>query len=196
MAVSSLIRWSGLAAFLGAVLFVVGDLMHLLMDFRHMAAEAQTGFYAVHAAVLMFAALLVLLGLIGIYANEAEAAGTLGVIGFLIAFADTASFGGLFWAEFFFHPSLATTAPEFVNAAPPPGLLPTLLLATLGWVLFAVATLRAKVYPRWMALLLIVGSVFNGLPLPTTSVLWAAGIACLGFILVSGTDEAASTARA
>ena len=70
------------------------------------------------------------------------------------------------------------------------------ILAALGWLLFGVATLRAGVYPRWAAILLIVGAVLLGLPVPGTEIVLAVAIAWLGFTLFTGRAAAESPPRA
>ncbi len=60
------------------------------------------------------------------------------------------------------------------------------VLAALGWLLFGVATLRARVYPRVAAILLIVGAVLLGLPLAGSEIVLAVAVAWLGFALFTG----------
>ena len=55
-----------------------------------------------------------------------------------------------------------------------------------GRLLFGVATLRARVYPRWAAILLIVGAVLLGLPVPGLEIVLAVAVAWLGFALFMG----------
>ena len=52
--------------------------------------------------------------------------------------------------------------------------------------MFEVATLRAAVYPRAAAILLMVGAVISFVPLPLTEVILAVAIAWLGFDLLTG----------
>jgi hypothetical protein len=54
----------------------------------------------------------------------------------------------------------------------------------LTWVLFAVATVRAKAYPRGAAWLLLVGVVIALVPLPYVNVVFDAAVAWLGIALV------------
>lgn len=71
------------------------------------------------------------------------------------------------------------------------GFLLSFVLAALGWLLFGVATLRAGVYPRPAALLLIVGAVVSlahiVAPLPLSGIVLSVAVAWLGFVLFSGT---------
>ena len=61
----------------------------------------------------------------------------------------------------------------------------TYVLASVGWILFGVVTLRAGVYPRAAAILLMVGAVISFVPL-LTEVILAVVIAWLGFELLTG----------
>jgi hypothetical protein len=61
----------------------------------------------------------------------------------------------------------------------------TYVLTSLGWLLFGVATLRAGVYSRAAAILLIIGALISFIPLPLTEVILAVAIAWLGFDLIT-----------
>lgn len=58
----------------------------------------------------------------------------------------------------------------------------------LGWVLFGVATHRARVYPRASAMLLIAGALILLLPLPLGGLVFAAALAWMGYVLFTGRD--------
>lgn len=66
-----------------------------------------------------------------------------------------------------------------------------LVLLPLGWVLFGVAALRAWVYPRVAAIVLIIGVVIGALPIPLTEIVFFMAVAWLGFLLVTGRGGAA-----
>ncbi len=55
---------------------------------------------------------------------------------------------------------------------------------TLTWLLFAVATLRARVYPSWATRLLLVGAIVALVPLPYVNILFDAAVAWLGIALM------------
>ena len=71
-------------------------------------------------------------------------------------------------------------------------------LAGAGVILFGVATIRARVYPRAAAVLLIIGVVpvagWNVLPLPLPDVLLGAAVAWLGLALFRRGGEGARQA--
>lgn len=59
-------------------------------------------------------------------------------------------------------------------------------LVSLGWLLFGVASLRARVYPRSASILLIIGAALTFVPLPFTAIVFAVSVAWLGFVLLTG----------
>lgn len=193
---SNLIRWSGLAAILAGVLLVVADLLNLAIGFgdEPFSEVATTGIHAVQFVVNLLAAVLLLIGLVGLYARQSEAAGPLGLVGFLVAFLGTALMTGLFWAALFIAPALAVEAPAFLDEGPPPGFFLTLITFGVGWLLFGIATLLARVYPRISAILLVIGAVIAVLPLPFTGVVLAIAVAWLGFALFTGRGASAEQA--
>jgi hypothetical protein len=107
---------------------------------------------------------LLLWGLIGIYGPQSRAAGTFGLWAFVVVFLGTALSVGNTWAEVFVWPTFAQVAPGMVpggfttEAASymARGLTLSFPLFGLGLILFGAATFWARVYPRWIALLLIV----------------------------------------
>jgi hypothetical protein len=128
------------------------------------------------------------MGLVGLYARQSDAAGPLGLAGFVVAFLGTALVTSLFWASLFIVPTLAVEAPVLLDEGPPPGFFFTLITFSVGWLLFGVATLRARVYPRIAAIVLIIGAVLAMLPLPFTEVVLAVAVAWLGFALFTGRE--------
>jgi len=179
-------------------LWAVGALFDLMyFSPEPMSEVAQTSSYLFQQMLYLLGALLLLIGLVGLYACQSPAAGDLGLVGFLIAFAMTVLAAGFFWATMFIAPALATEAPEFLDAGPPPGLVLTFIGLGVGWLVFGISTLRARVYPRWAAILLVAGAVISILPLPFTTVVLSAAVAWLGFHLFAGSDatEAQASTR-
>ena len=184
----------GLAAILGGLLIVVAAIVGLFVDFDNVAVAA-TGSYILFAILSLLGAILVLGALVGLYARQSEQAGALGLLGFLVAFLGTALAVGAFWAITFTEPAFAQVAPELLAQGPPGwlnfGFTLSFALTALGWLLFGVATLRAGVYPRAAAILLIVGALISLVPLPLTEVILAVAIAWLGLELFRGRGDSA-----
>ncbi len=185
----------GLAAILGGLLIVVGGLGGLLLAGFENRAAAATGSYILFTILSLLGAILVLGALVGLYARQSEQAGSLGLLGFLVAFLGTALAVGAFWAVTFTEPAFAQVAPELFAQGPPGwlnfGFILSFALTSVGWLLFGVAMLRAGVYTRAAAILLIVGALISLVPLPLTEVILAVAIAWLGYELFMGRGDSA-----
>jgi hypothetical protein len=186
MTPAGLMRWAGLAAVASAVLSAMGDLLRLFVDVESSETATTTPYFLVFLLYLLGAVLL-LLGLVGLYASQSEAAGVLGLVGFLAAFLGTALLAGVLWFELFITPSLATRAPGLAEAELGlAGFILVFLLGVVGWVLFGAATLRARTYPRWAAVLLMIGGVVAFVPVPLAGTVFSVAIAWLGLVLFTG----------
>ncbi len=141
MSSSNLIRWSGLAAVLGGVLGVVSEFLRQTIDFSDPEAAVNTASYAVDSLLGLLLTALVQLGLVGLYARQAEASGVLGLISFLLAFLGTGLALGLAFIEAFVTPVVVTQAPELMESGvvAGTGTLLAFALFILGWILFGVA---------------------------------------------------------
>jgi hypothetical protein len=189
MSTSGLIRFGGLAALLAGALFIIYDLLSLSLASADPSETAATGSYAFYEALHLIGGVLLLGGLVGLYTGQSHSAGTLGVVvAFLVAFTGTALVVGAIWALAFVAPSVASAAPGLLNVPPAGalgvGFMLSFVLGGLGWLLFGVATLRAQVYPRAAAVLLMVGAVLTFVPVPLSALVWEAAIAWLGFSLL------------
>ena len=192
MSSSDLLRLGGLAALVGGVLFVAAELLGLpTLNIETFSDTATTASFAIQQVLFLLGVVFVLLGLLGLYVRQSEAAGALGLIGFLVAFLGTVLIGGFIWASAFVAPDLAVVAPQFLDGGPPSGFILSFITFALGWLLFAVGTLRARVFPRAAAILLIVGAVVVVLPLPFTTIVFAVALAWLGLALFMGREASA-----
>jgi hypothetical protein len=106
--------------------------------------------------------MLMLLGLIGLYARQVDKTGWLGLVGFLLAFVGTVLVNVIFaMASTVIHLVALQASALFDQAVTPPtyGVIVLVLGYILGYVLFGIATTRARVFPRGSGILLIIGSV-------------------------------------
>jgi hypothetical protein len=194
MTSSNLVRvGGGSAAMVGGVLILISAIIgSLALGAESISEQASTGAYAFVTLLYLLAVVLVLGGLVGLYARQSEEAGLLGVVGFLVAFLGTALMVGASWSQAFFTPGLAETGSgtiflgQGLSGWIDLGYTLTYLLASLGWLVFGVATLLARVYPRPAAVLVIIGALISFIPLSYTEVVLAAAIAWLGFDLLAG----------
>lgn len=195
---STLIRYGGLVALAGGTLFMIAESLSLLLvRYSDYVESATTGTYVAQQMLFLLGTILLLGGLVGLYARQSEVAGRLGLAGFLVAFVGTALLAGLFFVQAFFVPYLAAEFPEVLNAGEQ-GLLAvgfgmTFILFPVGWLLFGIATLKARVYPRAAAILLTIGTVFTFVPVPAATVVLDVAVVWLGLSLLR--VESVSTAQ-
>jgi len=192
---SSIIKWGGLAAIVGGVLTLGLDLWDFVLtgDQPVSVNALASGWIALHIAYLV-ADVLVLLALGAMWLAQSKLAGALGLVGFLIAFAGTVMLASLEWSTAFLFPWLAESAPDLLDGDPSgaafAGFIFTVLLVTVGWLLFGVASLRARVLPRGPVWLLMAGVVIilvlGAADAPFIDVVWGLGLAWLGYSLWSG----------
>ena len=199
---SNLVRLGGLVAVAAGVLLLIADLWGLLLEIIAGGSEnfsefAATTSWTVLSAMYLIGGLLLLVALVGLYAHQSEAAGTLVLVGFLAALVGTGLLVGMMWTLAFVVPSAAIEAPAFLDAEEVAGPLDmgfmlSGIVVALGWVLFGVATLRARVFPRKAAIVLIIGALLTVLPLPATTLVIDVAVAWLGLALLSGQRRSAS----
>jgi hypothetical protein len=138
MSSPSLLRLGGLSATVGGVLFVTVYLINVGVNLflsgpDEFGATASAAFQ-IQSALGLPGQVLLALGVIGLYVRQSAVIGIVGFIGFLGAFVGMFFASGIIWAA---------------------------LLADLGWAVFGVSCLRARVYPPTATVLLIVGAVVS-----------------------------------
>ena len=153
------VRWGALAAMVSGVLWIVGGLLHLAYP---QDPPGALGYFLNYlgSAIFSGAYLAMLVGLVGLHARQVESYGRLGTVGFYLAFAGAAlAFVGQATSGIFPH----NGALGWLFSDPGFGFLVGLLLVSLGLVLLGVATLRARVLPRWCGVGLIALVLFSAL---------------------------------
>lgn len=202
---SNLIRWSGLAALMGGMLLIVVNVAEFIVyGDQPESVTATTSAWLILSVLALMGVVLIFLGLVGLYAHQAEQAGTLGLVAFVMALIGTAMIFGFAWAGAFVVPDLAEAVPDFLDTSDAGmlmvGVMLTFVMFALGWFLFGLASLQARVLPRSAAVLLIVGavlaSVFLFLEIPFYIVVFGAALAWMGYALWSGTGEPVLTPEA
>ncbi len=202
MTPSGLFRLNGFALVLAAVVFAVAEVISFSIFARggdyDLAEVATSGAFFIQSLLTLFAGTLLLGGSVGFYLGQSEAAGRLGLVGFLLAFFGTAFVVGDFYANTFVTPLVALGAPAFLDD-PLSGILQVWLPFSFGvlafsWLPLAVCTLRAGVYPRGPARSLLVGAVLALVPFPLANLPFYGALAWVGLRLL-GTREVAPSGR-
>jgi hypothetical protein len=174
MSSARLSRWSGMSLMLGGILSFVHYVTHPAGETAQYTLAPLWAFAHWAGGI---AALLILLGLIGVYLMQSEQVGPLGLIGFLLATIGNALYAGgqiIFGA--LMQPLIAAQAPDWLERTAPffvsgarPALVVTYLPLLLGYLLLALATLRSRRLPAlgsWLLMLVlpigIVGVALTG----------------------------------
>lgn len=189
------IQWGGLAAVLGGASLLIADGWGLMQEIlgtgpEKFSEQAATTSWTVMSVLFMCGGVLILLGLVSIYARQSEAAGILGLAGFLAAFVSMALVVGAFWTFTFVAPSAAIEAPAFLDneqAAGPLnlGFMLTFMSFPVGLALFGIATFRARVFPRIAAAVLTLGALLSFAPFPGVTLLLDVALIWVGYSLYS-----------
>jgi hypothetical protein len=184
MSSSTLYRLSGISLLIGSLLLIIGDISSFF------SGNDQASTIAVSSALIrLIGAMLIALGLPGMYVRFAKRAGILGLIGFTGTFFFILMAIASETIVIFTLPLLLTQG-LLSGGAPPLGLLiislADALLALVGGTLLGIAIIRAAISPRWAGAVLIVSSLIfalgSALDLPITNaglILFAAALAWL-----------------
>ena len=148
-------------------------------------------------------AVLLPLALVGLYACQVEKVGTLGLVGFVLAFLGAVLTAWIQVEETLVWPLLATHAPTLVDMKGPmfsdPAFFGTYVLMGVlfipGALIFGIAAARARVLPRWGAILLAVGAPLFGIGglffvvRTVGALLFTAALVWLGYAQLKKTTE-------
>ena len=204
---STVIRWGGLAAAVGPLLVLSANIYGLWETQTYGSSPEATVEAVTTTASMAFGGIrllggmLLVFGLVALYAYQIEAAGRLGLVGFVVSMIGTVLLTAVAWLGAFVDPALASQAPEFyvaarsgeiggtVGAVLGIGVLSPILIQALGWTIFGIATYRARVFPRWLAVGLIVGSLLLFVPVQGSPVVFQLAVASMGVLLVTGRAE-------
>ena len=200
MSSRNLIRWAGLAGAIGGVLIVATDIVTLAAFFhKPPSVVGASSAWFITLFLEMVAAYLAFLALVGLYARQTSESGAFGFTSFIVASFGTALNIGLLWAGTFLVHDLAAVAPAFLDSTETTlsaiGAFSAVVILAIGWTLFGIASLRAKVLPALPSWLLVFGAslslvlTFTGLPLET--VVFGVALVWLGWWLWSGKGTSA-----
>jgi hypothetical protein len=179
----------------GALMTVQQLVMYPIVDRSQLEITMANPLFVLSAIAYVVAFCGLLIALVAVYAWQANRAGTFGVIGFVAALVGTLFLAGDAWFEAFAVPWLADVAPEALHK--PSGLLmigafTSYVLFAGGWVLFGLASLRARAFPAAISVAILVGGVVGFYALvPPFAVPLGLAIAWLGAWMLR-TSRAAS----
>lgn len=200
---------------LGGIILLSGGLLsvvyYVMQSFSNDAdLKALTSPLFVFSSIVGFlGSLLILLGLPGVYVRQAKQAGVLGLLG-LLGIAAVILVQGILmtFTSITMIPFLASSSNPAIQAlanTDPPAMdlffLISMVGQVLGPLLLAIATWRAKVFPRWIAWLLLatlVGVLVGFLPvLPPmlenlTPIIASVALASFGLALLQLSRRAAA----
>ncbi len=164
-----LIRWSAIAWLLSALTGIISILL-TPSDFAENAVLG--GWWTPMHAVLTASYMLFVFGLIGIYVIQANKAGSLGSIGFVLTFFGSLILTAQVIVATWILPVIASqsnapkTAYEMLDPSGPLAAFSSVVQITyvpagIGLILLGIAIMRAGVLPRWAGLLLIIGTLLD-----------------------------------
>ncbi len=193
MTTSGLFRLSGYALVLAASLFALAEVISFYIftewgEAYDLGEIAQTGTFFIQSLLTLLAGTLLLGGMVGLYVRQSEAAGKFGLVGFLLAFLVTTLVVGDFYANTLVTPLVAREIPNFLDN-PLSGFLQVWLpfdftLLGLSWLMLAVATVRAHVYPRAASWFLLASALLAMVPFPLVNMPFDAALGWLGLGLL------------
>jgi hypothetical protein len=153
--------WLAIAA---GTLIVIGQAIWWPFDQQGNVATSQNNIFNAGSVLYLAGFCVLIFALIAVHGRQAHRAGRLGTFGFSAAILGTMMLGGDLWFESFAVPWLAEgPLPEVLQSTPSMlfalGALSSYWLFAIGWVAFGVASLRARVFPVWISIFIVVGGI-------------------------------------
>lgn len=214
MSSSMLYRLSGGTLLVGGLLLLGSTLLSaFLYPGEPTPQQVLSSFWPLMAFLFLAGTLLISLGLPGLYLRQTEHAGRLGFASFALLWLGMLLGGvGFGLVQVTLFPSLAQSAPKLLGAGAPVAAflflvaIPALLLA-VGSILLGIASMRARIFPRWAGMLLLVTGIMMLVNIPLSSlagdlirliwnVTFSLAFGWFGYALVAqGKESAAATER-
>jgi len=171
MSSSTLYRLSGLALLLGAVFGIIGQVLGSLLFSSDGSLQSTNPLGWGLFLVFNIGSLLLLVGMPGICVRQAAQAGWLGFVGFVLAFIGMFMLTSSSFTNLLIVPWLAQVAPKVVAQGDgPPALFVFFLMGNIlfavGGILLGIATLHARILPRFAGLFLLSGTILNLVSFP------------------------------
>ena len=167
MVESPLSKQAGPVAVIAGGLFALAHLgQFLVADRSDLAAMMTDPIFVVFSAAYFMAFPLLLIALVALYWRQAGQAGVFGAVAFCTALTGTVALAGDMWFDAFAVPWLVQVAPAVVGADRSgslmmAGWLVSVVLFSLGWVLFGLASFRSRAVPRASSIAVAVGGLIG-----------------------------------
>jgi hypothetical protein len=199
---------SALSRYAGPIVLIVGAYLtvtHLVLEFVFVSFSdlavmlADPLFRVVNLAyAAAFSGLAI--AACAAYDKQAREAGTFGLVALCAAIIGTVNLGANMWFEGFAVPWLADVVPQVLTVEKTlfwqVGYYSSYLLFAIGWVLFGLASLRARVFPRLISLAIVAGGLIGFLAArPPYGVALGLALLSLGIWMVRTRSAAAAPSQ-
>jgi hypothetical protein len=162
---SPLNRHAGKVAVIAGGLFAVIHVVQFFVaDRSDLAAMVTDPVFMVVSAAYFVAFPLLLIALVALYWRQAGQAGLFGAVAFCTALVGTVALAGDMWFDAFAVPWLVEVAPAVISADRSGSLLlmgwlVSVVVFSLGWILFGLASFRSRVFPRALSIAVAIGGL-------------------------------------
>ena len=154
-----------IAAIAGGFFAVIHVGQFLAMDRSDLVAMVADPVSQVFGVGYFVAFPFLAIALAALYVRQAGRAGLFGAVAFCAALVGTMALAGDMWFEGLAVPWVVGNAPELVAAERGgllwAGWLVSVVLFALGWILFGLASWRARVLPRWLSIAVAIGGLLG-----------------------------------
>src|SRR3954469_13272488 len=188
MQAKTLVRYGAPIAIVAGALMIITRPVILFTTpavIRELTEYVLSTTHAVNSVVSILAFALLVIALVALYDREARSAGAFGALAFGAAVVGTMFMTGDWWYEAFAVPRLAEVEPDaienFVGGRLLIGGLTSFVLFGIGWIMYGVASIRARVIPRNISITILVGGFMSGVPI---GVAYLSGGVVLGLAFV------------
>jgi hypothetical protein len=172
MQAKTLVRYGAPIAIVAGALMIITRLVILFTtpaEIGPLKAYVLTTTHAVNSVVSILAFALLVIALVALYDREARSAGAFGALAFGAAVVGTMFMTGDWWYEAFAVPRLAEVEPDaiedFVGGRLIIGGVTSFVLFGIGWMMYGVASIRARVIPRNISITILVAGFLSGVPI-------------------------------
>jgi len=174
MSSTTLYRLSGGTLIAGSLLILINTIFNDVLFPGHSSTPEQVVSlpWLLVGLTVIIGSLLFVIGLPGMYLRQADRAGSLGLVGFILLFFGMLLQGAAFGiVQVIILPFLAQKAPQLVgaNSLPISGFLLLIvsgLMYIIGAILLGIATMRSHVFSRWTGVLILAAGIALLLTLP------------------------------